>query len=214
VQPSFLGTDNRELIATIEGDPQLRGVAVLDPRASGDDIALLHRAGVRGIRLNLVGVGDFGPYATPEWQSLFSRIHSCGWHVEIHTDAGRFQGAGEFLMDVRAPIVLDHFGKPDPVEGLDCPTFEMAATLSRKRPVYVKFSAGYRLGGMRPTLLARKWIDVLGEDALLWGSDWPWTQFEGRHSYADCLAMLSECVQDAGTRRKVLAENPARLFDF
>src|SRR5215831_2697608 len=53
VQPSFFGSDNREMLDTVAADPDhLRGVAVLSPLA---DVATLDRfdtQGVRAIRLN------------------------------------------------------------------------------------------------------------------------------------------------------------------
>src|SRR5215216_5526834 len=68
VQPSFFGTDNREMQACLERDPaRLRGVAVISPGATASEISRLHEAGVRAIRWNLYGVTDYAPYRATEW---------------------------------------------------------------------------------------------------------------------------------------------------
>src|SRR2546421_9513646 len=65
VQPSFFGSDNRELLDTISSDRQhLRGVAVLPPMIDDATLERFHRDGVRAIRLNLRGVRDYAEYAS------------------------------------------------------------------------------------------------------------------------------------------------------
>ncbi|MCA3865811.1 MAG: amidohydrolase family protein, partial [Burkholderia sp.] len=84
VQPSFLGTDNTFFVDVLRRYPRrFRGVAMVDPAISDHDLDALHRAGVVGMRLNLVGlpIPDFGE---PAWRALFARINALGWHVEIH----------------------------------------------------------------------------------------------------------------------------------
>src|SRR5258707_2093324 len=54
VQPSVYGTDNRALLEALQtAGPGVRGIAVVDAAISAADIASLHRAGIRGVRLNL-----------------------------------------------------------------------------------------------------------------------------------------------------------------
>ena len=56
VQPSFLGTDNSYLVESLkQASGRLRGIAVVDPAVSTDELRALDRAGVVGLRLNLVG---------------------------------------------------------------------------------------------------------------------------------------------------------------
>ena len=63
VTPSVYGTDNS---ATLDGIKQLgleraRGVAVIDDKTSPADLDAMHKAGVRGIRINLETGGVFDP---------------------------------------------------------------------------------------------------------------------------------------------------------
>src|SRR5437762_2208870 len=56
VQPSFLGTDNSELLNAIAAHPErLRGVAVIDFDVSDRELCALREGGVVGVRFNLVG---------------------------------------------------------------------------------------------------------------------------------------------------------------
>jgi hypothetical protein len=37
-------------------------------------------------------------------------------------------------------------------------------------------------------------------NASVWGSDWPWTQFEAQNTYAGCLAELMRLAPDPAVR--------------
>nr|WP_309143206.1 amidohydrolase family protein [Bradyrhizobium cajani] len=50
-------------------------------------------------------------------------------------------------------------------------------------------------------------------DRLLWGSDWPHTQFEASQSYAKNRQFLDALITDDGERAQVLA-SPKQLFRF
>ena len=59
VQPSVYGTDNTAMLEAMKQCPlQNRGVVVLDETVSDADLDGLNRAGVRGVRFNLVDVAD------------------------------------------------------------------------------------------------------------------------------------------------------------
>ncbi|SPU97335.1 putative aminohydrolase [Burkholderia cenocepacia] len=81
-----------------------------------DALAALDRAGVVGMRLNLVGlpIPDFG---TRVWRALFARINALGWHVEIHRDAADLHAIAASLLAQSCTLVIDHFGRPSPALG-------------------------------------------------------------------------------------------------
>lgn len=79
VQPSFLGTDNSYLVACLkEAGGRLRGIAVVDPAVSADELRMLDRAGIVGIRLNLVGQ-PLPDLAAGEWKALLASVKVMGW---------------------------------------------------------------------------------------------------------------------------------------
>jgi len=52
-------------------------------------------------------------------------------------------------------------------------------------------------------------------DQLIWGTDWPHPRIEGEMPNAGhLLDLFNEWTPDAAVRRKILADNPARLYGF
>lgn len=196
VQTSFLGTDNAALVAALRAMPgRLKGVAVVDPDVPDHELALLQAAGVQGIRLNLYGDPHWQRIATAPWRRLFSRIAELGWHVELHTSNGDGSAVlsqlDAALGDHEVPVVLDHFGRPG-AAGIADPVFDVAWATRDRRQVWVKISAPYRLDDPQSwPILAQRWCDVVGEDKLLWGSDWPWTNYESPARADECRALRS-----------------------
>jgi predicted TIM-barrel fold metal-dependent hydrolase len=214
VQPSFFGTDNREMLDTVAADREhLRGVAVITPLVDDATIRRFDAQGVRGIRLNLRGVPDYGPYAAPNWRDLYRRVDDAGWHVEVFVDAGRLPEIEPAFEGTDVNVVFDHFGSPGSQPGLVDRTFASVARLARVRDVYVKLSGSYRLAGGDPTLLAARWLEAVGPAGFVWGSDWPWTSHESGRDYAASRAELEDWV-DARVARAALWDNAARLYAF
>ena len=64
-----------------------------------------------------------------------------------------------------------------------------------------------------PAALARRWIDTVGEERLVWGSDWPWTRHESENDYGRLREALDRWV-GAKRARAIVWDNAARLYDF
>ena len=215
VQPSFLGTDNTFLLAALDAYPKrLRGTVVAEPSLSAQQIAQWDARGVRGIRLNVLHRGDMPDFSAPDWAGLFRRIAPHGWHVEVHASAQQMTSAIATLASCPATLVFDHFALPDAKLGADCPNAQSLVRLAERRPVYVKLSAPYRLGGGDALQYAQFWFAHLGAGRLMWGSDWPWTNFESATGYAHCVADLFRWIPEAADRRVILWDTPNGLFRF
>ena len=215
IQPSFFGTNNAEMLATIASDPsRIRGVAVVDPDIPEAQLARLEAGGVRGIRLNLRGASDLSSYTAERWRPLFDRVHALGWHVETFYDLGALPRLAALLDGSKVAVVLDHFGSPgETPEAVDA-TFDAAKALMAGREVWCKLSAPYRLGGgVDPARLAQRWIGLLGAPRLVWGSDWPWTQFERGMDYQRLREGLERWA-GAASAPAILWDNAARLYGF
>ena len=214
VQPSFYGTDNSVLLAALAEHPQrLRGVVVVEPGVDRDTLERWDSAGVRGIRLNLWGGANLPPLDSSPWQSLFANIGTLGWHVELHAEGERLPEIFRRIGKARVPLVIDHFGRPGADEGSVERVIGVIEEQASVQPVFVKFSAPYRLEA-DVDLCARRLLASLGPSRLMWGSDWPWTNFEGRHDYIACRRWLDEWIPDEAQRAIVLHDTPARLFRF
>ncbi len=222
VQPSFLGTDNRYLLAALAQERhRLRGIAVIAPvQAAADSAHLdaLARGGVVGIRLNLFGAPDPN-WATQAWQTLLPRIAALGWQVEVHCEACRLRRVVPTLVAHGINVVVDHFGRPDPALGVADTGFRDLLGFATSRRVWVKLSGAYRNGaGEAGVAVARAATPLLrtafGLERLVWGSDWPHTQFEHDRRFENAYALIHELLPDDDDRRVVLVETPARLFKF
>lgn len=219
VQPSFLGVDNSYLLAALKQAPQrLRGVAVIDPTAPETLLAQMNAEGIVGIRLNLIGAAD-PRLKSPVWQAALARLHALGWHVELHVEARRLPALLQPLLEAQVNVVVDHFGRPDPALGVDDPGFAALLAAGRSRRVWVKISGAYRNGANgRGEAIAQAAMprlkDALGLDRLVWGSDWPHTQFESQINYDKMWAFAGVLLPSAADRKQVLVDTPAQLFRF
>lgn len=219
VQPSFLGTDNSYLITSLRQYPdRFRGIAVVDPNASPDDLQAMQDAGVVGIRLNLVGLPTPN-FSSPAWRAQLGELKQRRWQVEVHRSASELQSVIDPLLAAGLTVVVDHFGRPDAKLGVDDPGFRYLLTLGASRQVWVKLSAAYRNGprgqGEATAMAALPMLrSAFGLDRLVWGSDWPHTLFEKTENYSTERRLLDEWLPILAERQVVLRDTPARLFRF
>jgi predicted TIM-barrel fold metal-dependent hydrolase len=219
VQPSFLGADNSFLLEALRQHPaRLRGIAMVQPDIAASELQGLAASGVVGIRLNLMGLPLPDLRAEP-WPALMRRMADRGWQVEVHCEARDLAGIVGPLLEAGINVVVDHFGRPDPALGIDDPGFRYLLSASTSRRVWVKLSGAYRNGadgwgeaiaGAAIPLLR----NAFGPERLLWGSDWPHTQFEGSITYASTISQVKAWLPDPQERNIVLVDTPLQLFRF
>lgn len=216
VQPSFLGTDNSYLVDCLkQTGGRLRGIAVVDPAVATDELRGLDRAGVVGIRLNLVGQ-PLPDLAAAEWKGLLANVKAMGWQVEIQRNAADLAMLVPQLLDHGVTVVLDHYALPDPKLGVADPGFQSVLKFGAMRNVWVKISAPYRNGAAGERFAKEAYPllrNAYGLDRLLWGGDWPHTQFEATQNYAKNREFLDTLIVDKSERAQVLA-SPRPLFRF
>lgn len=217
VQPSFLGSDNRYLLAALARYPQrLRGIAMVDANVSEQQLLALQAGGVVGIRFNLVG-GAPVPDFTGVWRSTLARIAQLGWQVEIHREAVDLPRVLPPLLAMGLKVVVDHFGRVDAALGVDDPGFRYLLSSAAGGQVWVKLSASYRNGGAEQgQRFARQAWPLLrehfGAQRLLWGSDWPHTQHESLTDYGHSWQQFTQLVSDEEQRRIITGQTAAQLF--
>ena len=122
------------------------------------------------------------------------------------------------LLRVGLPVVADHFGLPDWRLGVDDPGFRHLLEMGATGRVWVKLSGAYRISagdaGKSMAAAAEKLRLAFGPEWLLWGSDWPHTQFEATANTATARHALVIWLPGPAERKVVLADTPARLFRF
>ncbi|MBS0534087.1 MAG: amidohydrolase family protein [Proteobacteria bacterium] len=216
VQPSFLGTDNDYLLDSLKNaGGRLRGIAVLDPLQGPADLAALQAAGIVGIRLNLIG-RPTPDLDAPAWSRLLADVAARGWQIEVQSHARQLATLAPLLLQTGANVVLDHYALPDEALGVSDPAFDAILRLGGSPRLWVKLSAPYRNGiagerfarGAYPLLR-----QALGPSQLLWGSDWPHTQFETTQDFRKNLTFLSTLAPRPGERAQI-GRNAKTLFGF
>ena len=233
VQASGHGTDNRAMLAALgELGARGRGVAVLPPGSSREEMQALHAAGVRGLRLNFQTMrgrysGDAAKWL-PEFAALVAPL---GWHLQLFCDAGLLAGMEASVLDSTVTVVIDHMGLPDAASGTGQPGFQAVLRLAAAEHVWVKLAGADRItrstGRLRDAVPFMQALAAVAPQRLVWGSDWPHIGFHpGRQVRDDAvlahrrvdvrelLEVLVEAVPDAQARRAILAGNPARLYNF
>jgi len=232
VQASGHGLDNGALLAALaEIGARGRGVAVVAPQAPLVELQRLHKAGVRGVRLNLYTFSGRHIGEPSTLLRTYERlIAPLGWHLQLFCDPTTLAALAVPIERCGVPLVIDHMGMPDAALGLKQPIFQTVLELAGKG-AWVKVAGADRITRSTSRLTdAVPYIRALAQTApqrLVWGSDWPNIGFHSRQQVKDgailphreldageLLDVLIEAVPDAKTRRAILADKPARLYRF
>ena len=232
VHPSPYGTDNSSLLWLLDTlGANARGVAVIDEHTTPEDLATLHASGVRGTRLNLETRGQRDPdSARRQILRTVRQTAALGWHVQLFVDLSVIEGLHDTIMSLPSMVVFDHFGRLNAAAGMRQPGMDALLSLVHAGKAYVKLSAPYRIsdlpdyGDVAPFAHA---LIKANPDRMLWGSDWP-NSFPPKGTVRqpevpepfraeDNLAAIRRLVEwagSAGVARKILVDNPARLYEF
>ncbi|MFC4273635.1 amidohydrolase family protein [Achromobacter aloeverae] len=216
VQISVYGTDNRYMVDVLRRNPKrLRGVAVVAPDVSEQELAALHDAGVRGLRLNVLFGGGVGLDAM---EILAAKIQDMGWHLQLLVDARQFPGLMPRLTKLKLPVVVDHMGHTPVGLGTGHPAFQALKYLLVNHGWWAKLSGAYRISEMgAPYPDVMEWAQALVDaapDRLVHGSDWPHVATRPMPDAGALRNLLATFIPDERTRHKVLVDNPARLYQF
>lgn len=192
---------------------RFRATAIVDPRTDIYTLERMHEDGFRGVRFQWLQRPRQPDLKSADYRLLLRRLRDLGWHVQLHDTGERLAHALQQLEDAGVRIVVDHFGRPDPALRLQCPGFVRLLRSVEKGNTWVKLSAGYRQEPPeRAPEFAQALIQAGGGERLVWGSDWPFSSFEGRVSYAQTVADLERWVPDERLRRQIGTETPLQLF--
>ncbi len=233
VTPSVYGPDNSATLFGMKArGPTARGVAVIDDKTPESDLDAMNQAGFRGIRLNLATGGISDPnVGRQRFQAAVDRMKARGWHIQLFTGLPMISAIKEMVATSPVPVVFDHFGGALAELGPEQPGFSDLLELVKSGKAYVKISGAYRASKLAPdypdaALLARALI-AANSDRIVWGTDWPHpnsvtppgnkpTDLTPLFQIDDgrLLNQLPVWAPDAAIRKKILVDNPARLYGF
>ena len=218
VQPSFYGTDNRCLIDTLHAAGSIaRGVVMIDEDADAATLDRFHKVGVRAVRLDLFARSALPTEDIQQYITRMARLcTSLGWHVQFYAPGWVVRNLIPFLADVRSDFVIDHMGYMLEEDGLTPADFERLLKLLKHGNCWLKLSAPYRIAKHRGyeaiAPMAQK-IIAAAPHKVIWGSDWPHIPDSTRDT-GELLNLLGAWTADTAIHKMILADNPARLFDY
>jgi predicted TIM-barrel fold metal-dependent hydrolase len=216
VQASCHGTDNSAMLNAIAAAPDtMRGVAIVDDTASAAMLHTLHAGGVRGVRFNFVR--HLG--GAPDQRVLhrvIERVAPLGWHVVLHVDAPDITTLMPMMRALPLPFVIDHMGRVDARLGPDQPAVEALVELTRLEGCWIKVSGAERISeppfAAAVPIAAR--LVAACPDRVLWGTDFPHPNLKITVDEADLVDLLPAFAPTEDARRRLLVDNPARLYGF
>jgi 2-pyrone-4,6-dicarboxylate lactonase len=219
VQASCHGPDNRALVDALHkaGD-KARGVAVVDPDITDDELKALDAAGVRGTRFNfLPRLADEAPHEV--YRDIAARVAGLGWHIVVYFEAHDLERLRPLLTGFPTRIVVDHLAVPDVSKPLDQnPDFDAFQQLMADHDnFWVKVTCPERISKQGPPYddfvpYGRALVDRF-PDRVIWGTDWPHPNMR-THMPDDgkLVDMIPKIATTPEKQQALLVDNPMRLY--
>jgi predicted TIM-barrel fold metal-dependent hydrolase len=217
VQPAPYGRDPACLLdALARAEGTLRGVMIADETVDDATLEAWHAAGVRALRFAEMrapgGTGRYpGSIGVETLALLAPRLRALGWQAHLWASAAQCAELLPKLIAHRIPIVLDHLAMP---AGAEDPAFATILDHLRDGAVWVKATLCRLPGGPAAFRPLHDRLVAANPDRVLWGSDWPYVRMEPPPDAGAMLDLFLDWLGDTTLARRILVENPARLFDF
>jgi len=220
VTGSAYGTNNQ---ATLDALARMRGsfkaLALLDPAITDAELLHLKESGFTGFRVKVNGRGGL---SFEDTKKIVPRVEDFGWHVEFMSQSlDEVLGSVPFLRGLKIPYVFDHVAHAEPGMTESNTEFkELLQILSGEEHVWINLYSFYQLsaeGGpeymdMAPVVQT---IVAARPDRVIWGSNWPHAGIPVPvPNDADLLDFLLAAALDETNRKRILSDNPAKLYGW
>lgn len=226
VQPSAHGLDCTAMLdAMARAKDRLKGVVNISAQTTDAELERYAAAGVVGARFSLM---SDRPGDRTAIEAALPRLSRLGWSLDLHIEAEHLLAHEAFIRSLSVPTVIDHMARPEPAHGLEQPGFRLVLDLARDERFWFKISALDKITDQpaasvpdgvpfKDTIPFARAVIAAAPDRVLWGSDWPHgNTFEPGTVPNDgtLLDLLAEIAGDRTTLRRILVDNPARLYGF
>ena len=217
VQASCHGTDNTAMIDALEtaGDAY-RGIAIVEPDISEEELDRMHDAGVRGVRFNFVKRLK-ARQPDDVRKVIIDKIIKLGWHVVVYFEPEDLPEIRQSLLEIPVPVIIDHMGRVSGGSGLEGKEFAELASLLKDDRFWVKVSCPERLTKTGypyedTDAVSRELIRMI-PDRVLWGTDWPHPNMR-KEAPDDGLLVdrIPRICPDEKEQKALLINNPLRLY--
>jgi predicted TIM-barrel fold metal-dependent hydrolase len=218
VHASCHGADMRATLDAIaRSKGAYRGTCITDSSVSDKDFDRMHAGGIRGVRFNFVkhlgGRPDMGFF-----RETIQRVKPLGWHLILHLDAQDLVEFKDLFRTLPLPMVIDHMGRVVAKDGLDQAPFKVLLETMKNDNCWVKICGAERVSSKGPPFddavpFAQALI-AAAPDRILWGTDWPHPNVKWMPNDGDLVDLFPRMAPDAALQKKILVDNPARLYGF
>lgn len=222
VQSKIMGDENINvtLDAIAKADGRLRGMLRSYPEYTPADIKRLHAAGIRGMRFNMVkSLG--GRYDSKYFERVVALAEVKNWVLALHLDPDSILQVADVIAEMTLPAIIENHIKLDARLGLDQPALRMLIDLAKLPHVWIKTASAYKMiwrgATYEQVVPVARAVAAAAPERTIWGSDWPHsgaTRPGVMPNDADLVDWLLDFVPDEELRRKMLVDNPKRLFNF
>lgn len=226
VTPAAHGLDNRVILDGIaRSEGKARGIANIDGSFEERDLDALDEGGFRGARFHLM---DDRPGSEEFLSEQAPRLARRNWILDLHVDPKDLIHHADFIRKLPTTTIIDHMARVRGKDGVAQPAFRLLLDMLKDDRFWVKLCSFDKITavpkahveGALPFMdlvpFAQAVIEV-APDRVIWGTDWPHgnTFTPGRTpNEGDLLDLLAVIAPDEAARRKILVDNPARLFGF
>lgn len=227
--PNVHGDNNDVIVDAIQkmGDNRAKGIANIN-RAHHDDKALdaMKEAGIVSARFHLM---DDRPGSQPFLTEHLPDLKKRDWVLDLHVDPKDLLHHEAFIRELPVVTIIDHMARVRGKDGIDQPAFKLMLDLLKDDRFWVKICSlnkisavpdAHPAGGGLPYLdmvpFAQACIEV-APDRVLWGSDWPHSnRFDPgtMPNDGDLLDLFAVIAPDEAMRKRILVDNPQRIFGF
>ena len=222
-QPSHYGLDNRcilDAIATV-GLDRARAIAAVDANTVTDaELKALDARGVRGLRVNYGYRSTdrtIPAQAAEQATKLARRAAALGWHLEFLVPNWALRELIPMLEKMPCDFSVGHMGVFPAALGVKQDGLADFLRLHAGGRCWVKFTGVYRISKLCDFAdiepLARAFVEN-NPQRIVWGTDWPFLSHLDAVTYPQLMQLFESWVPDMTNRRRILVDNPAKLFGY
>ena len=219
VQSQGHGMDHGPLLAALEtGAGRYRGVALLTPASTPEEVARFDAAGVCGVRFNFLA--HLGGHMTPdEIRTVVDLVRPFGWHACLHVAGLDVVTHSDLIRTLGVPTVIDHMARPALEDGPAGPAISEVRRLLDTGHIWVKLSGAERLSKAgapyADTLPIARSLAAHAPERVLWATDWPHVNLKSpMPDDGDLVELIADMVPTEAARRRLMVDNPAEFYGF
>lgn len=218
-------SDNAVTLDALRRYPDtLRGIATIKRDISDRRLDELDEAGFKGVRINMLRQDGRPVFSMgmnyEDLKSLAPRIAERGWHAQLWIETGDLKEMAPELERLPLDFVIDHQGRTMADKTVGYEGFRWFCDRLKSGRYWCKLS-----GADRNTREGSPYTDTedfmralvsANPNRLVWATDWPHLGHPGDSLPSEIMLidLFKRCVPDIDTRRRILVDNPVRLYGF